>query len=122
MRLSLRNKLSLFVQRRLRIERRGCKRVVPVHRTLCLLQAPSEADRVTAVVQNLSVKGVGVLVDREYTPGTVLNVLLVNASHTFAVEVDLQVIRCFRVAANQYFLAGPFGRPLTHDEAVPFII
>jgi hypothetical protein len=122
MKMSLRSKLSFFVKRRLQIERRGSKRVVPVHRTLCLVQVPGEADRATAVVQNISVNGVGVLVDREYLPGTVLNVLLVNASHTFAAAMELKVVRCFRVAVNRYFLAGPFARPLTHDEAVPFII
>jgi hypothetical protein len=122
MTLSLRKKLSVFVQRRLQVERRSQKRVVPIQRTLCLLQAPGEDQRATTVVQNLSLKGVGILADREHAPGTVLQVLLVNAWHTFAVKRDLKVVRCFRVNGQQFFLAGPFDRLLAHEEMVPFII
>jgi hypothetical protein len=120
--LPLRKKLSVFVQRRLQVERRSQKRVVPVHRTLCLLKASGDDQPTTTVVQNLSLKGLGVLVDREHSPGTVLNALLVNAPHTFAVKRELKVVRCFRVNGQQFFLAGPFEKLLTHEEMVPFII
>jgi hypothetical protein len=119
---SLRSKLSVFVQRRLQAERRRGKRVVPAHRTLCLLRMPGEDDSVTALVQNLSSHGIGVLADREYPVGAPLHLLLVNHSHIFSVALDLNVIRCLRTANNQYYLAGPFSRALTHEEMVPFII
>ncbi len=118
----LRSKLSILAQRRLQVERRGGKRVVPVHRTLCLLQEPGSPERTTAIVQNLSLRGVGVMVEREYAPDTVLHALLVNAAHTFSASVDLKVVRCSRGPNNQFFLAGPFDRPLTHAEVIPFII
>jgi hypothetical protein len=119
---SLRSKLSAFVQRRLHAERRRGKRVIPVHRTIGLLRIPGEEERVTAVVQNLSPLGIGLLADREYPAGMVLHLLLVNHSHTFSVALDLNVVRCLRTAANQYFVAGPFTRLLSHEEMVPFIM
>jgi len=122
MKAFLRSKLSVLVQRRIQVERRNGKRVAPMQRTLCLLQPPGETNQATAIVQNLSLKGVGVHVDREYPVGTILRALLVNAPHTFSVALELKVVRCFRAAPNLYFLAGPFGRPLTHDEVVPFIL
>jgi hypothetical protein len=122
MTLPIRNKISVFVQRRLQVERRSQRRIVPVQRTLCLLQAPGQSAQSTTVVQNLSRKGIGVLVDQEHPPGTVLTALLVNSSHTFAVKRELKVVRCFRVNGEQFFLAGPFGQLLAHEEMVPFII
>ena len=122
MKLSLRNKLSVLIQRRLQIERRGNKRLVPVHRTLCLIQTAGESERKTAVVDNLSHEGVAVLAEREYAPGTVLPVLLVNASHTFSLAVEMNVIRSARVGHDQYLIAGPFARSLLHEEVVPFLL
>jgi hypothetical protein len=122
MKSALRNKLSVFVQRRLQVERRGGKRVVPAHRTLCLLQAPGESEPTTATVHNLSYKGVAVLAEHEYPTGAVLRVLLVNDSHTFSVTMDMKVTRSFRNGGTHYLIAGPFTRPLQHDEIVPFIL
>jgi hypothetical protein len=87
-----------------------------------MLQVSEQDDPTTALVQNLSLKGVGVLVERDYEPEITLQVLLVNAWHTAALKAEMKVVRCFRVADHQYFLAGPFTRLLTHDELVPFII
>ena len=68
MRSSLRKHLSIFVQRRLLIERRGSKRIAPTHRTLCLV--PSTGDeRKTAMVHNISSTGVAVQMERAYAPG-----------------------------------------------------
>ena len=118
----LRSKLSALVQRRLQIERRNGKRMVPTQRTLCLLQAPGESDRITGSVQDLSLKGIAVLTDRHYPMGSLVHILLVNASHTFSVELDLKVIRSFPTSDGQFLIAGPFLRPLLHDEVVPLLM
>lgn len=118
---ALRKPLSLFGQRRVKVERRGGKRVTPARNTLCLIRRTSEDQPSTAVVQNLSLKGIALLTDHEQPAGAVLPLLLINAAHTFSVEVDLRIVRCFRAAANQYFVAGPFERALLHDEMVPFL-
>jgi hypothetical protein len=119
---SLRNKLSILVQRRLQIERRSSRRVAPAHRTLCLILASGENEQTTAIVENLSNKGIAVLAERAYTPGAILNVLLVNASHTFSLAVEMKVTRSTRIGSDQYLIAGPFARPLSHEEVVPFIL
>jgi hypothetical protein len=119
---ALRSKLSVLVQRRMRVERRSCKRVVPPCPTICLLQSPDGEQRITGVVHDLSLRGIAVLVDRNYPSGSSLHVLLVNASHTFSVEVDMKVVRCFPSIDERFLVAGPFLRPLLHDEMVPFII
>lgn len=121
LKLSLQGKLSSLVQRRLQVERRGSRRVTPARQTLCMLHEAGEDERTTAIVHNLSSKGAAVLTERAYPIGALLHVLLVNAEHTFAVERDMKVTRCFR-ATNQYMLAGPFGDSLAHDELAPFVL
>jgi hypothetical protein len=103
------------------VERRGGKRVVPARHTLGVIRQRGENRTRTASVQELSLKGIALLTDHEYPAGTVLPLLLINAAHTFSVEAELRVIRSFRVSAQQFFVAGSFGRALLHDELVPFI-
>ena len=120
MRATLRKHLSSLMQRRLLIERRGSKRIVPVHRTLCLI--PSTGDeRTMAVVHNISNTGVAVQSDHAYTPGTHLRILLVNEAHTFSLNVELSVVRSLRMG-DYHLVAGTFAQPLSHEEVVPFIV
>lgn len=119
---ALRNKLSVLVQRRSRLERRLSKRVVPIHRPLCQVCPTSQEESADGVVQDLSLKGVALLVEREFPLGTVLHVQLVNVSHTFSLALEMKVVRCSRNAANQFLVAGPFDRPLAHEEMVPFLL
>jgi hypothetical protein len=115
-------KLSSLVQRRKQVERRCVKRLVPNRRTLCQFQAPGDALAITGSVQDLSLKGAGIVAPRLYPPGTPLRLLLVNGTHTFSLEVDLTVLRSSRAANGQFFLAGTFGRELRHEEVVPFVV
>jgi hypothetical protein len=119
MRSSLRKHLSILVQRRLLNERRGSKRMVPVHRTLCLIPSSGEA-RTTTLVHNISCNGVAMQTDQAHAPGTLLRVLLVNEAHTFSLTVDVNVVRSVRMGEH-YLTAGSFVRPLLHEEVVPFI-
>jgi PilZ domain len=122
MKSQIRSKLWSLVQRRLQVERRRVKRLVPSRRTFCQFQGPGDELATAGSVQDLSLKGAGILAPRNYPPGTSLHLLLVNAAHTFSLTVDLTVIRSSRAANGQYFLAGPFGRELLHDEVVPFVV
>jgi hypothetical protein len=114
-------KIAALVQRRIQVERREVKRLAPGQRTLCLIRNGDEEPPVVAV-HNLSTKGVGLLSEREYPPGTVLPLLIVNGSNTFAVAVELKVVRTFRVVSGRWFLGGPFIRPLRHDELRPLMM
>lgn len=121
MKATLRKQLSALTQRRLFIERRGNKRVMPVHRTLCQIQSSSEDEGSTALVHNISCMGVAVHGERAYAPGTMLRVLLVNEAHTFSLSVDLNVNRSMHTG-DRYLIAGTFARPLSHGEVTPFIL
>jgi len=121
MKSSLRKQLSVFVQRRLQNERRGNKRVVPVHRPHCLIQQSGDDERITALVHNISSTGVAVQAERDYEPDTLLHVLLVNAAHTFSRSMDLNVVRCIRTG-DRYLIAGLFTQPLLHEEVAPFLL
>lgn len=119
---SLRNKLSALVQRRLKVERRGVKRIAPTQRTLALLKDGQDGETITAHVHDLSSKGLAVYAGRDYPLGTLLHVILVNAAHTFSVAVEVKIVRVIRESGNGYLLAGPFNRTLAHDEVIPFIL
>lgn len=118
---TLRNKLSVLVQKRRQIERRGSKRIAPVQRTICLISAAGE-EVVTGVVENISNQGVAMLTGRPYPLGSLLHLRLVNAAHMFSVEVQLKVVRSSRCGMDQYVIAGYLTRPLLHEEVVPFIV
>jgi hypothetical protein len=120
MRSSLRKQLSVFVQRRLSIERRASKRIVPVHRTLCTIPSSGE-ERTTTLVHNISRLGVAMQTQHAYAPGTLVRVLLINEAHTFSLAVDVNVVRCIRMG-DHYLTAGTFTRPLAHEEVAPFIL
>jgi PilZ domain len=115
-------KLSALVGRRSRAERRVTKRLFPGAMTPCEVQKVGESDRQAAWLHNLSVKGAGLMVDQEIAPGTLLRLLVVNAPHTFALAVELRVVRCSRIINGDYFVGGQFTHDVTHADLVPFIL
>jgi hypothetical protein len=120
--LSFLARMSALVQRRSRPqERREVKRLAPGQVTPCTLAAPGGRP-VAAWVHNLSIKGIGILAEQEHRPGTVLRVLLVNAAHVFALSVEVEVVRCFRLVTGEYFVGGQFRTALSPDELRPFML
>jgi hypothetical protein len=115
-------KLTTFVGKRGRAERRAFRRLTPGHLTPCEVRIPGVEGPRSAWVHNLSLRGAGILTDQEYPPGTRVALLLVNAAHTFALSVEMEVIRCFRVVNGDYFVGGHFIRQLRHDELLPFMM
>jgi hypothetical protein len=114
-------KLSNLVGKRERAERRAFRRLTPGHLTPCQLRLSDEETR-PAWVHNLSPRGAGLLADRECPPGARVRILLVNAAHTFALSIEMDVVRCFRVVNGDYFVGGQFTRQLGHDELMPFMM
>ncbi len=55
-------------------------------------------------------------------PGTLIRLLMVNAAHTFALNVELRVVRCQRIINGEFFIGGQFTRDVCHQELVPFIL
>jgi hypothetical protein len=120
--LSFLSRMSALVQRRSRPhERREVKRLAPGQVTPCTLTPPA-GQSTPAWVHNLSIKGIGILAEQEHRPGAVLRVLLVNAAHVFALSVEVEVVRCFRLVTGEYFVGGKFRRTLSPDELRPFML
>lgn len=120
--LSFLARMTALVQRRPRpVERRKARRLAPSQVTPCKLTPPGGQPS-GGWVHNLSVKGIGVLADQEYRPGMVLRALLVNASHVFALSVEVEVVRCFRLVTGEFFIGGQFRRDLSPDELGPFML
>jgi hypothetical protein len=115
-------KLASLVGKRGRADRRAFRRLTPGHLTPCHVRPPGTETPRAAWVHNLSLRGAGLLTDQEYVPGTPLGLLLVNAGHTFALSVEMEVVRCFRVVNGDYFVGGQFKRELGHDELLPFMM
>ncbi len=115
-------KLTGFAGKRRRVERRAFRRLTPGRLTPCQVRPPGESSARAGLTHNLSLRGAGILTDREYAPGTRLGLLFVNAAHTFALALELEVVRCFRVVNGEYFIGGRFDRQLRHDELIPFLV
>jgi hypothetical protein len=115
-------KLTSLVGKRGRMERRAFRRLTPGHLTPCQVRVAGLETPRPAWVHNLSLRGAGILTDQEYPPGSRIGLLLVNSAHTFAVAVDMEVVRSFRVVNGDYFVGGQFVRQLRHDELMPFMM
>jgi hypothetical protein len=115
------NRLTKLVGRR-RAERRFTKRLAPGAMTPCEVQRVGHGTREAAWLHNLSPQGAGLLVEGEYAPGTLVRLLVVNAAHTFALDVEMRVARSHRIISGDYFIGGEFTREVTHQELVPFIL
>jgi hypothetical protein len=115
-------KLSSLVGKRSRMERRAFRRLTPGHLTPCQVRNPGAGAPRPAWVHNLSLRGAGILTEDEYPEGTRVSLLLVNSAHTFALSIEMVVVRCFRVVNGDYFVGGQFARELRHDELMPFMM
>jgi hypothetical protein len=116
------SKLSSLVGKRGRVERRAFRRLTPGHLTPCHVRIPGTETPRSAWVHNLSLRGAGILTDQEHLLGARLGLLLVNSAHTFALSMEMEVVRCFRVVNGDYFVGGQFTRQLKHDELMPFMM
>ncbi len=114
--------IASLIHARPRPERRQVKRLYTTHKTPCLFETPDGADRISAWVYDVSTMGIGILAQRAIPPGTTLRTLLVNASHTCALPVEVKVVRCLRAARGNFLLGGTFTRSVSHEELVPFIV
>jgi hypothetical protein len=115
-------KLITFTGKRGRVDRRASRRLTPGRLTPCEVRIRGVEEPRSAWVHNLSLRGAGILTEQEYLAGTRITVLLVNAAHTFAVSMEMEVVRCFRVVNGDYFVGGRFIRQLGHDELLPFMM
>ena len=118
----LSNIVALINPRPPRPERRQVKRLYTTFKTPCLFETADGADRISAWVYDVSTRGIAILAQQDVPPGTTLRTLLVNAAHTCALPVEVEVVRCLRAAHGNFLLGGTFTQSLRHEELVPFIV
>jgi hypothetical protein len=114
--------MSALFLKQPRENRREVKRHFPGRLSPCLVQKPGEDGKVDASLFDISPKGIALITSKEYLIGALLKVLIVNGSHTFALSVEMTVVRCAHLLNGQYLIGGPFTRYLTHDEMMPFMV
>jgi hypothetical protein len=115
-------KLTSLVQKRRREERRLSKRMSPSQPVSCQIKMPGHTDDLPARVDNLSCCGIGILTSEASQPRSTMRVVLINAPHTFALTVDVEVMHCSSVVNGDFFLGCRFTRALTYDEMAPFFV
>jgi hypothetical protein len=105
-----------------RLDRRSATRFSPFRMTPCYLTAPAEGIGASALVYNMSAQGVGIVGSPWISPGTVVQVELINAGCTFVLTLDMRVTRVEAASSGGHYLGGQFTRKLTYDELLPFLI
>jgi hypothetical protein len=115
-------KLTSLVQKRRREERRLTRRLSLGQSVRCQIRFPGVRRELPARVDNLSVSGVGILASEAIRPRSTLQIVLINAPHTFSLTVGVEVVRCCGAVNGDYFLGCKFTRPLTYDEMAPFLV
>jgi hypothetical protein len=116
------NKLSAYARRRPRQERRAAKRLTPGAMTPCQIRPSGDAATTAAWIHNLSKNGVGIITPTALPVGTMIEILMVNSAHIFALSSQVKVARCTRVVSGHFLLGGEFTNALQHDELVPFMV
>src|SRR6266852_4703895 len=92
--------------------RRASVRCAPFRLTPCYLSAPAQGIGASAWVYNISAVGAGILGSPWIAPDTILTVELINAGHTYALAVEMQVTRIEAVKTGNHYLGGQFVRKL----------
>jgi serine/threonine protein kinase len=73
-------------------------------------------DRWSATVQNLSVTGVGLLLQRRFEPGTVVKVLLESPDGRVRRSLDLHILRVSPAAGGRWATGGTFSQELSKED------
>lgn len=100
-------------------ERRAYVRHRPARRMTCLLGA--DGPGLSAVVQNLSARGLALLAAKWIEVGEVVAVRLFNEEMTVCLVVNLRVTRRGTLPNGECFIAGELDRVLEPAELLPFM-
>ncbi len=115
-------KLTSLVQKRRREERRQTRRMSPGQMVSCQVKFADNYTEVEARVDNISVRGIGILTSEAPIPQSTIHLILINAPHTYALKLEAKVMRCCSVVNGDYFVGCKFARMLTYDEMARFLV
>ncbi len=105
-----------------RSERRAYPRHKPGKRLTCLIWRTPDDTPGRAVVQDVSARGLALIVRDWFEQGEVISVRLFNESLTFCLDVKLRVIRRCTLPDGDYFVGGELDRELEPAELLPFVV
>src|SRR5216683_1195272 len=103
-------------------DRRAAIRCSPFRMTPCYITSVAEGLEAAAWVYNLSSNGVGIVGGPWIAPGTVVQVELINAGHTYVLALEMEVTRAEAASTGGHYLGGQFKRKLIYSELLPFLI
>lgn len=105
-----------------RAERRAYPRHKPAERTTCLVWTNVDPTPVAALVQDLSSRGLSLIVRDWYEMAEVVCVQLFNGSMTFCLRAHLRVTRRCTLPEGDYFVAGELDSILAPSDLLPFLV
>lgn len=84
--------------------------------TFCLVATGPASQLELAAVRNVSRSGVGLILNRNFEPGSLVVVNLFNWRRNFATRVPLRVVHISQQPDGTYFLGGAFAHELCDEE------
>ena len=100
-------------------ERRAHARHRPARQMTCVVGAE---EGVLGSVQNLSARGLAMIVRKWFQAGEVVPVVLFNEAMTVCLRTNLRVVRRCTLPDGEYFIAGELDRVLAPAELLPFLV
>jgi hypothetical protein len=98
----------------MRIERRAAIRYESTQEAWCAFR--SEPQRAWGRVKDISVRGVGLLLDREVKPGTRLVVEIHSKVQPLPMRVPAHVVRCEKHSSTTWVVGCQFEIALSEDD------
>lgn len=112
----------LRTNRRRRTERRKDRRLPPTPVALCRLLIPGRVAPALAWILDLSPEGALLRLDGPCLVGVALPAFLVNAPHSYGVEVELHVTRCESDNNGSFCIGARFSRRLSAEQLAFFLV
>jgi hypothetical protein len=82
---------------------------------------PGEAEPISGWLQNLSVKGVGLLLPKSCRVGITVPLLLINDGQTCGLRREVQVVRCQDLGTGDHLVGGQFTHGRDFEDLLPFL-
>lgn len=96
--------------------RRAADRFVPARPLSCQMTAVIREGQWAAQVRDLSMDGVGLVVNQPFAPGAVLGIDLANPTGRFVRFLLIRILHCKPEAEGIFILGGEFIGRLTQEE------
>lgn len=103
-------------------ERRTAARFPVNADTSCGFVLPVVEDYGPARIQNISTDGIGLILTRDASAGSILVIDLTNKSQSFSKTMLVEVVHSTKQVGGAYLVGGAFLTPLTYEELRRFVM